>query len=107
MTMGLTEVQAKALTFIRRRVAAGGVAPTYAEIAEALGIKSKSGAHRVVDELEERGHVRRLPRRRRALEVVTWPQRIDLNQLDDDQLTSLAARVEAELVCRRASGGPA
>lgn len=47
-----------------------GMSPTFAEIAKGIGLKSKSGAHRLVTDLEERGHVRRLTYRARSIQIV-------------------------------------
>jgi hypothetical protein len=70
--MGLTAKQHKLLTFIvaytKRH---GGVCPSYEEMTKAIGVKSKSGIHRLVIALEERGHIIRMPDRARAIEVIT------------------------------------
>lgn len=68
--VGLTPRQKCALTFIRRYFAEHGIAPSYEEIIRGLGLKSKSGAHRLIIGLETRGHIRRLPDRARAIEVI-------------------------------------
>jgi repressor LexA len=69
----LTKKQHQLLLFIRERMAADGVAPSFDEMKEALKLKSKSGIHRLITALEERGFLRRLPHRARALEVVKLP----------------------------------
>src|ERR1700712_2883161 len=69
----LTKKQHQLLQFIRERMNADGVAPSFDEMKEALGLKSKSGVHRLVTALEERGFLRRLRHRARALEVVKLP----------------------------------
>src|SRR5262245_53688487 len=69
----LTKKQHQLLVFIRERMAADGVAPSFDEMKEALKLKSKSGIHRLITALEERGVLRRLPHRARALEVVKLP----------------------------------
>jgi DNA-binding MarR family transcriptional regulator len=67
---GLTRRESEALSFIRAYVAASdGVSPSYAEIAAAIGLKAKSGVHRIVVRLEQRGHLRRLAGRARSLAV--------------------------------------
>ncbi|MGF1607018.1 MAG: transcriptional repressor LexA [Rhodothalassiaceae bacterium] len=66
----LTAKQKQLLSFIQTRLDADGVSPSFDEMKEALGLKSKSGVHRLVKALEERGFIRRLPNRARALEVV-------------------------------------
>lgn len=70
----LTRKQHELLMLINERVAEGGVAPSFDEMKEALGLKSKSGIHRLITGLEERGFLRRLPHRARALEVLRLPE---------------------------------
>src|SRR5436190_23048164 len=70
----LTKKQHELLMFINQRLAATGVAPSFDEMKDALHLKSKSGIHRLVSGLEERGFIRRLPHRARALEVVKLPE---------------------------------
>ena len=69
----LTKKQHQLLVFIRERMTADGIAPSFDEMKEALKLKSKSGIHRLITALEERGFLRRLPHRARALEVVKLP----------------------------------
>lgn len=66
-TAGLTSQQAKLLAFIDSR---GVVSPSFDEMKEALGLKSKSSVHRLLGDLEKRGHIRRLPHKARAIAVV-------------------------------------
>jgi repressor LexA len=70
----LTAKQRELLMFINQRLAATGVSPSFDEMKEALNLKSKSGIHRLVTGLAERGFIRRLPHRARALEVVKLPE---------------------------------
>lgn len=70
----LTAKQRELLLFINQRLAATGVSPSFDEMKEALNLKSKSGIHRLVTGLAERGFIRRLPHRARALEVVKLPE---------------------------------
>src|SRR5690348_18455085 len=70
----LTRKQYELLVFINRRLSDGGVSPSFEEMKEALGLKSKSGIHRLISGLEERGFICRLPHRARALEVVRLPE---------------------------------
>lgn len=70
----LTAKQKQLLLFIDERLKAGGVSPSFEEMKDALELKSKSGVHRLVSALEERGFVRRLPNRARALEVLKTPE---------------------------------
>jgi len=69
----LTRKQHQLLTFIHRRLQDSGVSPSFDEMKDALDLKSKSGVHRLVTALEERGFLRRLPNRARALEVLRMP----------------------------------
>lgn len=67
----LTKKQRELLQFIQERLAdTGGVSPSFDEMKEALGLKSKSGVHRLITGLEERGFIRRMPHRARALDIV-------------------------------------
>ncbi|MEM6415896.1 MAG: transcriptional repressor LexA [Pseudomonadota bacterium] len=66
----LTKKQHALLTFIEERLADSGVSPSFDEMKDALGLKSKSGIHRLITALEERGFIRRLPHRARALEIL-------------------------------------
>ncbi|MEI6985891.1 MAG: LexA family transcriptional regulator [Rhodospirillaceae bacterium] len=69
----LTRKQLELLIFINESLGNGGVSPSFDEMKEALGLRSKSGIHRLVTGLEERGFIRRLPHRARALEVIRMP----------------------------------
>jgi repressor LexA len=71
----LTPKQKQLLLFINERIEATGVPPSFDEMKEALELKSKSGIHRLIMALEERGFIRRLPHRARALEVTKMPER--------------------------------
>ncbi|NML94194.1 transcriptional repressor LexA [Novosphingobium olei] len=66
----LTRKQHELLTFIQNRLEDSGISPSFEEMKEALDLKSKSGVHRLISALEERGFIRRLPNRARALEVL-------------------------------------
>jgi repressor LexA len=70
----LTRKQRELLLFINQRLTATGISPSFDEMKDALSLKSKSGIHRLVSGLEERGFIRRLPHRARALEVVKLPE---------------------------------
>ncbi|MBN8527776.1 MAG: transcriptional repressor LexA [Caulobacterales bacterium] len=70
----LTRKQHELLMFIHERIKEGGVSPSFDEMKEALDLASKSGIHRLITALEERGFIRRLPHRARALEVVKLPE---------------------------------
>src|SRR5437588_13125684 len=70
----LTRKQRELLLFINQRLTATGVSPSFDEMKDALKLQSKSGIHRLVSGLEERGFIRRLPHRARALEVIKLPE---------------------------------
>ncbi|MFZ5669760.1 MAG: transcriptional repressor LexA [Pseudomonadota bacterium] len=70
----LTRKQHELLMFIHERIKETGVSPSFDEMKEALDLASKSGIHRLITALEERGFLRRLPHRARALEVTKLPQ---------------------------------
>ena len=70
----LTAKQRELLLFIDGRLKQDGVSPSFDEMREALDLKSKSGVHRLISALEERGFIRRLPNRARALEVLKHPE---------------------------------
>ncbi len=69
----LTRKQHELLLFVNERIKADGVSPSFDEMKEALGLRSKSGIHRLITGLEERGFIKRLPHRARALEVLRLP----------------------------------
>ena len=69
----LTKKQLDLLEFIQKRVARDGVPPSFDEMKEALDLRSKSGIHRLITALEERGFIRRLAHRARAIEIVKLP----------------------------------
>src|SRR6476619_600678 len=70
----LTAKQRELLMFIDDRLKQGGISPSFDEMREALDLKSKSGVHRLISALVERGFIRRLPNRARALEVLKTPE---------------------------------
>ncbi|MCR2833755.1 transcriptional repressor LexA [Parerythrobacter lacustris] len=70
----LTKKQHELIRFIHQRLEDTGVSPSFEEMKEALDLKSKSGVHRLISALEERGFIRRLPNRARALEVLKQPE---------------------------------
>ena len=73
----LTRKQHELLLFIQERLGQGGVSPSFDEMKDALNLKSKSGIHRLITGLEERGFIRRLPHRARALEVLRLPEGLE------------------------------
>lgn len=76
----LTRKQQQLLVFINERLSRDGVSPSFDEMKEALGLRSKSGIHRLITGLEERGFIRRLANRARALEVVRLPEQAGLGR---------------------------
>lgn len=70
----LTRKQLELLLFINERLKESGVPPSFDEMKDALDLRSKSGIHRLITALEERGFIRRLPNRARALEVIRLPE---------------------------------
>jgi repressor LexA len=72
----LTRKQHELLRFIHERLRESGVPPSFDEMKDALDLKSKSGIHRLITALEERGFIRRLPNRARALEVLRLPETV-------------------------------
>ncbi|MBE2274729.1 MAG: transcriptional repressor LexA [Rhodobacteraceae bacterium] len=73
----LTRKQLELLTFIKERLDRDGMPPSFDEMKEALDLRSKSGIHRLITALEERGFIRRLPHRARALEIVRLPEAME------------------------------
>jgi repressor LexA len=73
----LTNKQRELLDFINRRVSRDGVPPSFDEMKEALNLRSKSGIHRLITALEERGFIRRLAHKARAIEIVKLPEAME------------------------------
>ena len=72
----LTRKQYELLMFVDKHLRETGISPSFDEMKEALGLRSKSGIHRLMTGLEERGFIRRLPHRARALEIVRLPENV-------------------------------
>ena len=77
----LTKKQKNLLLFINKKLRASGVSPSYEEMKDSLHLKSKSGIHRLISALEERGFIRRLPHKARALEVIRLPETASANDI--------------------------
>ena len=77
----LTKKQKNLLLFINKKLRASGVSPSYEEMKQSLNLKSKSGIHRLISALEERGFIRRLPHKARALEVIKLPETASANDI--------------------------
>ncbi|NTZ41618.1 transcriptional repressor LexA [Altererythrobacter sp. SALINAS58] len=82
----LTAKQHELIQFIQSRLEETGISPSFEEMKDALDLKSKSGVHRLISALEERGFIRRLPNRARALEIIRQP---------DDVATGTRPRIAA------------
>lgn len=96
----LTAKQYELIRFIQQRLEETGISPSFEEMKEALDLKSKSGVHRLISALEERGFIRRLPNRARALEVVKLPEDAVSNSprdaaANDDTATAAPSRSKA------------
>ncbi len=93
----LTRKQYELLRFINERLKEAGVPPSFDEMKDALDLRSKSGIHRLITALEERGFIRRLPNRARAIEVIKLPE------LPAPPATAAAASRRASSKARSAS----
>ena len=87
----LTQKQLDLLGFIHKRVERDGIPPSFDEMKDALGLRSKSGIHRLITALEERGFIRRLPHRARALEILQLPD--VLERSDSSPRTAFSPQV--------------
>jgi repressor LexA len=77
----LTKKQKNLLLFINKKIRSSGISPSYEEMKNSLNLKSKSGIHRLISALEERGFVKRLAHKARALEVVKLPENASANDI--------------------------
>ncbi len=77
----LTKKQKNLLLFINKRLRGSGVSPSYEEMKQSLNLKSKSGIHRLISALEERGFIKRLAHKARALEVIKLPETASANDI--------------------------
>lgn len=115
----LTKKQLELLNFIHRRVQREGVPPSFDEMKEALNLRSKSGIHRLITALEERGFIRRLAHRARAIEIVKLPEALggptgftprviegDKTDPPRDAIAVVAAAASLPLMGRIAAGVP-
>jgi repressor LexA len=101
----LTHQQQKLLLLIKDHLEQDGVPPSFDEMKDALGLASKSGIHRLIIGLEERGFIRRLPHRARALEILKMPDEV-LQQVTPLHIPSAAiiASITLPLYGRIAAG---
>ena len=77
----LTKKQKNLLIFINKKIRSTGISPSYEEMKNSLNLKSKSGIHRLISALEERGFVKRLAHKARALEVIKLPENASANDI--------------------------
>ena len=96
----LTKKQKELLEYVNSFINANKMSPSYDEIREAMNLKSKSGIHRIVSALEERGFIRKLANRARAIEVLKNPDKINNN------ITSIDTNIEIPLYGKIAAGTP-
>jgi len=120
--MSLTPKQAELLTFIDGYMKKHhGIAPSFVEMVAALGLKSNNGPHRLLNALEERGFIRRIPHRARAIEVLRFPGEAPRSESVGDELARLrkalteiasgdgyygAQAYEYKIIARKALGMP-
>jgi repressor LexA len=77
----LTKKQKNLLLYINKKIRSSGISPSYEEMKNSLNLKSKSGIHRLISALQERGFIRRLPHKARALEVLKLPETASANDI--------------------------
>ena len=77
----LTKKQKNLLLFINKKLRSSGVSPSYEEMKQSLNLRSKSGIHRLISDLEERGFIKRLAHKARALEVIKLPETASANDI--------------------------
>ena len=91
----LTRKQHELIRFIQVKLEETGISPSFEEMKEALDLKSKSGVHRLISALEERGFIRRLPNRARALEVLRQPDNVSQTAPKPANTNTVAAPLRA------------
>jgi repressor LexA len=89
----LTPKQKELLLFINERLRESGIPPSFDEMKEALDLRSKSGIHRLITALEERGFIRRLPHRARALEILKLPEAVSSAYREKNNVTRMPSSV--------------
>lgn len=108
----LTRKQYELLMFIHERVRETGIPPSFDEMKDALDLKSKSGIHRLITALEERGYLRRMEKRARALEIVKLPENMAENirpatsRSQAQRLTHMPAARSGRSADTRSAGAP-
>ncbi|MBQ9090627.1 MAG: transcriptional repressor LexA [Alphaproteobacteria bacterium] len=86
----LTKKQRDLLFFIHRSIQSDGICPSYEEMCSFLGLHSKSGIHRLINALEQRGFIRRLPNKARAVEILTLPE----ERCPTRQIKTMASKIK-------------
>lgn len=99
--IGLTFQQDKLLAFLKKRATESNVSPSFDEMADHLGLGSKSGVHRLITGLEERGHIRRQPHRARAIEIVDIENGDPIEHFRSRLLATLSTKPDDALVSIR------
>ena len=89
----LTPKQKELLLFINERLRESGIPPSFDEMKEALDLRSKSGIHRLITALEERGFIRRLPHRARALEILKLPETVSSTYREKNNVARMPSSV--------------
>lgn len=89
----LTRKQHELLIFINQRLKESGIPPSFDEMKDALDLRSKSGIHRLITALEERGFLRRLPNRARALEILKLPESISGSMASPDRVRGFSPSI--------------
>ena len=113
----LTKKQKNLLLFINKKIRSSGISPSYEEMKQSLSLKSKSGIHRLISALEERGFIRKLPHKARALEVLKLPETASANDIYNsfspsvikgglDEETNNSEGVEISVLGKIAAGTP-
>ena len=103
----LTAKQHELIRFIQQRLEETGISPSFEEMKEALDLKSKSGVHRLISALEERGFIRRLPNRARALEVVKLPEDAVTGSVKSAAANDTGSTVAATVTAKTVAPEPA
>ena len=101
----LTKKQRELLMFLEERISQSGVTPSFEEMKDKIGLKSKSGIHRLISALEDRGFIKKLPFKARAIEILKLPN-IKQRPLDEKTETIDSQVVELPIVGRIAAGLP-
>ncbi len=102
----LTQKQRDLLLFIHERMQQGEIAPSFDEMREALGLKSKSGIHRLISALVERGYLERLPHRARALEVKRLPEGYTPGQEDSSSSATTSREINQVIAAASVNSVP-